>query len=292
MTNPHTHKCKACKIHWCTHTHSKTEDSFKDTHKPIRGLLASGLRGICWTARDCVMAAPPPPVSCVCAVTGWEGWGGGGSTEEDSLCIKEPEKKEHVNLLNKAEGRRERKEGARARVETITFSFVQVFLCVHTSVKEREKRRAVWRVDDTDKLNDIKQISWVQICFLLWFNFLMICIYPSATANTEHVCVCVCKAESWDASFMDKFHSEKLFRFNLLLSLIFILCHVMSLYKPPLSLVILAFMHNMTYVWSCNKCHVHKTVTWTHKWEQRRIWAITTKIQTKPNKPAEDRQDV
>lgn len=52
-----------------THT---PELSVKDTHS---GLLAGGLRGICWPARDCVMAARPPPVSCVCAVTRWEGAG-------------------------------------------------------------------------------------------------------------------------------------------------------------------------------------------------------------------------
>lgn len=104
------------------------------------------------------MAEPPPPVSCVCAVTGWEGRAGGWSRGGQSL-HKRAKKKEHVNLLDKEEGRRERKEGARVKVETITFSFVQVFLCVHTSVKEREKRRAVWRVDDTDRLNGINQIS-------------------------------------------------------------------------------------------------------------------------------------
>lgn len=66
------------KTHICTR--SRTKDSFKDANKPTRGLLAEGLRGICWTARDCVIAAPPPPVSCVCAGTGWrEGRGG----EED-----------------------------------------------------------------------------------------------------------------------------------------------------------------------------------------------------------------
>ena len=49
----------------------RAEDALKDTHKPSRGLLAAELRGICWTARDCVMAAPPLPVSCVCAGTWW-----------------------------------------------------------------------------------------------------------------------------------------------------------------------------------------------------------------------------
>lgn len=58
-----------------------------------------------------------------------------GCTEEDSLCMKGPEKKEHVNLPDKEEGRRERKEGAWVKAETITFSFVQVFLCVHVCAR-------------------------------------------------------------------------------------------------------------------------------------------------------------
>lgn len=53
--------------------------------------------------------------------------GGAGSSQEDSLFRKSWRKKEHVNLLDKAEGWDESKEGARIRSETITFAFVQVF---------------------------------------------------------------------------------------------------------------------------------------------------------------------
>lgn len=66
------------------------------------------------------------------------GGGGGGSGQEDSLYIKGARKKKHVNLLNKEEGCREReKRGAWMKVETITFSFGQVFVCMH-ACKEGE----------------------------------------------------------------------------------------------------------------------------------------------------------
>lgn len=75
-------------------THTKEDKHTFMCTRPTRGLLASGLRGICWTARDCVMVAPPPPVSCVCAVTWW-GYRDrrGGGPQEDGLRIKEPKSK-------------------------------------------------------------------------------------------------------------------------------------------------------------------------------------------------------
>lgn len=78
--------------------------------------------------RDCVMAAPLPPVSCVCAATRWSG---GGVYRVGQLLHKDPKSKEDVNLFDKEQSWRERKGGLRVKVETITFSFVQVFLCVH-----------------------------------------------------------------------------------------------------------------------------------------------------------------
>lgn len=91
-------------------------------------------------------------------------------------------KKKHVNLLDKTEGWAEKKEGARLKVETIAFIFCAgVF--VHVCVRRGDGGGAVYWVNDMDRLNDINQISWTQICFLLWFNFWMICICPSATAR-------------------------------------------------------------------------------------------------------------
>lgn len=99
---------------------------------------------ICWTARDCVMAASLPPVSCVCAVTWWEGRRQGWGFCWRGQCLhKRARQKEHVNRLDKEQGWRGRQGGARVKVETITFSFVQVFLCVHKCKRERAKRGCV-----------------------------------------------------------------------------------------------------------------------------------------------------
>lgn len=45
------------------------------------------------------------------------------------------------------------------KVETITFSFGQVFLCVHACKRERGGGHAMCRVNDTGRLNSINQIS-------------------------------------------------------------------------------------------------------------------------------------
>lgn len=144
------YKCKPSTIMMLTHT---PKLSVKDTHS---GLLAGGLRGICWPARDRVMAARPPPVSCVCAVTRWEG--GRGLQGSTGFCIKEPGKKEHLNLLDKkGGGRRGREEGGRKLTQSL-FLLCRCF-CVCQVEKRGRETDTVWWLDDTGRLNGINQIS-------------------------------------------------------------------------------------------------------------------------------------
>lgn len=84
---PHTSTDVQTQHNKLKHTHTP-KPSVKDTHS---GPLAGGLRGICWPARDYVMAARPPPVSCVCAVTRWEG--GRGCTGKHRVLHKRTRKK-------------------------------------------------------------------------------------------------------------------------------------------------------------------------------------------------------
>lgn len=133
VTDPRTHRCKARKINCCTLQNWRPFQRHTLAHLGPAGWRIE--RDLLDGTRLCHGSASTSCQLCLCS---YRVGGGEWVYRVGQSPHKRARKIEHVNLLDKDEGWRERKRGHGWTLKQSLFSFVQVFSCVHECKRERK----------------------------------------------------------------------------------------------------------------------------------------------------------